>query len=404
MLLSESPTVGPVHRRILALAFLGWMFDFYDLILYTFLTRPISAELHLTRWDHSLALGLSFFATAVGGVGGGLMADRVGRRRMISWTILLYSAGSLFSGVARSRDALFVARFITGVGVGGEWAAGHALVAETFPPSSRGRAGAILQMGAPVGVGLATLVGTLIVPRIGWRAALIGSSLTALVAFVARRWMPESDLWQAGRAEPRGALRDVLGARRFYLAFLLTTVNGASYWLTYSWLPEYLRSRGLSLGASGRQMAVIVAGEVVGYGVFGLFADAIGRRRAFTLFALLMTAGLVPLTFFWHPDAWWFWAATFLVGFGTGTWSCFGTLLSELFPTAARVTAMGAILNLSRAVQLGAPLVIAILEPRFGLRAGTGLAAACAAAAALMIWTLPETRGTILGAHARGRA
>src|SRR5262245_27216857 len=137
VLLSESPRIEPVHRRILALAFLGWMFDFYDLILYTFLTRPISDELHLSRWDHSLALGLSFFATAVGGVGGGLLADRFGRRRMISWTILLYSAGSLFSGLATSRDTLFLARFITGVGGGGEGAAGHSLVPATLPPSTR---------------------------------------------------------------------------------------------------------------------------------------------------------------------------------------------------------------------------------------------------------------------------
>src|SRR6478735_8120601 len=160
MLLSESPRITPVHVRLLALAFLGWMFDFYDLILYTFLTRPITAELGLTRMDHSLALGLSFVATAVGGIAGGFLADRYGRRRMVSWTILLYSLGSLLSGLSHTRNFLFFARAITGMGVGGEWAAGHALVAETFPPASRGRAGAILQMGAPVGVAIATIVGT----------------------------------------------------------------------------------------------------------------------------------------------------------------------------------------------------------------------------------------------------
>jgi MFS family permease len=393
VLLSESPAVGPIHRRLLALAFLGWMFDFYDLILYTFLTRPITSELGLTRMDHSIALGLSFVATAVGGIAGGWLADRYGRRRMVSWTILLYSLGSFLSGVSFTRNALFFARAITGMGVGGEWAAGHALVAETFPPASRGRAGAILQMGAPVGVAIATLVGTFLVPHIGWRWALIGSSATAMLAFVARRWMPESDLWEQGRARAHEDLLNVLASPQLYLAFILTTVNGASYWLTYSWMPEYLRSRGLTLVASGRQMLIIIVGELIGYGSFGFFSDRLGRRPAFTLFALIMAAGLVPLTFFFREGAWWFYATTFLVGFGTGTWSCFGTMLSELFPLGARTTSMGTILNLSRAAQFAAPIAIAALEPRFGLASGTGLAMIFAAIAAFFVWLLPETRG-----------
>jgi MFS family permease len=297
-----------------------------------------------------------------------------------------------------------MARAITGIGVGGEWAAGHALVAETFPPHARGRAGAILQMGAPIGVGVATLVGTFVVPRIGWRAALIASSATAVLAFVARRWMPESDLWLTRlRAEGESSatnrrtpfpLAGVLADARFYLAFLLTAVNGASYWLTYSWMPEYLRSRGLTLMQSGRQMAVIVVGEIVGYATFGFISDRLGRRPTFTLFALTMAVGLVPLTFFFREGALWFWLATALVGFGTGTWSCFGTLLAELFPMGARTTSMGTILNVSRATQFGAPVLIAALEPRFGLAAGTGLAAVCATAAAGLVWALPETRGS----------
>src|SRR5262249_30012576 len=155
--LADSPRLTSAHYRILGLAFLGWMFDLYDLILYTFLTRPISEELGLTRLDHSIALGLSFGFTAVGGVLCGALADRYGRRPVGSWPILLYSAGAALSGFAQGREMIFVARALTGIGVGGEWAAGHALVAETFPPKIRGRAGAILQTGAPIGVGLAAL-------------------------------------------------------------------------------------------------------------------------------------------------------------------------------------------------------------------------------------------------------
>lgn len=402
-LLCESPNITPVHRRILALAFLGWMFDFYDLILYTFLTRFISADLGLTRMDHAHALGLSFAATALGGIASGVLADRFGRRTLVSWTILLYSLGSLLCGLADGKAMLFAARIITGLGVGGEWAAGHALVAETFPPKHRGRAGALLQTGAPVGVGLATLVGTLLAPLVGWRACLIGSSVTALLAFAARRFMPESDLWEQGRTGRFGeglvrlVARDL--APRFYLGFVLTAMNGASYWFTYSWLPEYLRSRGLTLAASGAYIGVIVVCEIVGYSVFGWFSDRLGRRPTFTLFSLTMAAGLLPLTFLWERFAHTpllILGSMALVGLGTGTWSNFGPMLAELFPTALRNAAMGSILNLARGVQFVAPVLIATLEPRYGLASGIGLAAVFATLAALFVWTLPETRGTPL--------
>ena len=399
MLLCESPHLTSVHRRILALAFLGWMFDFYDLFLYTLLTRSITAELGLTRLDHAYALGLSFAATAVGGLASGFLADRYGRRALVSWTILIYSAGSLLSGLATGRTMLFAARALTGIGVGGEWAAGHALVAETFPPRHRGRAGAILQTGAPVGVGLATLVGTLLVPIVGWRACLLGGSATAALAFIARRGMPESDLWQRGQTAAFGAgFRRLFAgdhARRFYTALGLTILNGASYWLTYSWMLEYLRSRGLDLGASGRLLGVIVGGEIAGYLAFGFISDRAGRRPTFTGFALTMAVGLVPIGLLWARLAATpvlLLVATALVGFGTGTWSNFGPMLAELFPTEVRSTAMGSIYNLSRAVQLVVPVAVALLEPRFGLASGVTLAAVAAVGAGAMVWALPETR------------
>jgi MFS family permease len=403
MLLCESPQITAVHRRILALAFLGWTFDFYDLILYTFLTRAISADLGLSHMGHGFALGLSFAATAVGGIASGLLADRFGRRRLVSWTILVYSLGSLLSGIATSEAMLLAARAVTGLGVGGEWAAGHSLVAETFPPDRRGRAGALLQTGAPVGVLLATIVGTLVAPAVGWRACLIGSSLTALLAFVARRFMPESDLWLRGgtRRFGGGIARLFAGdlGRRFWLGFVLTVFNGASYWLTYSWLPEYLRARGLTLAQSGGYYAVIIVGELIGYIGFGWISDRLGRRPTFSLFAITMALGLLPLTVLWERFAnvpVLIFGSMLLVGLGTGTWSNFGPMLAELFPTELRNTAMGSILNLARGAQLVGPIVIAALEPRYGLASGIGLAAVFAVAAAGWIWTLPETKAARL--------
>src|SRR5207249_12145039 len=142
--------------------------------------------------------------TALGGVVCGVLADRFGRRPVLQGTILAYSAGTFLCGFAHTLPALLVWRSVTGFGVGGEWGSGHALIAETFPPARRGHYGALMQSGAPLGVGLAALMGSLFAPAFGWRATFIVSGLPALLVAAVRRGIPESDLWERERRSRAG--------------------------------------------------------------------------------------------------------------------------------------------------------------------------------------------------------
>jgi MFS family permease len=149
-LLSESAVVLPIHRKILAFSFIGWIFDFYDLLLLSFVisTTTLRQDLALSQQDVSVLLGTALAFTAVGGFIGGALGDRYGRKPLLMVTILVYSVGTLLSGMATSMSTLFLARAITGIGVGGEWAVAHALVGETVPPHVRGRYGSYLQSGS----------------------------------------------------------------------------------------------------------------------------------------------------------------------------------------------------------------------------------------------------------------
>lgn len=421
-LLNECATPTRRHYSILALSWAGWLFDFYDLILFSFLLVPIRKDLGLSDPQLSVLLGASLGATAIGGVVFGWLADRIGRKPVLSITILTYSLGTLLCGAAFGLPALLLFRVITGLGVGGEWATGQTLVGETFPAKLRGRFAAIMQTGAPVGVGLAAIVGGFVEPFLsakfgahyGWRICFFASAAPALLVVAIRRLMPESDVWIESRRRPKDApapysfiktlARDRTIRRLFLLGLVLAVTDMSAYWFTYLWMPKYLYDNlGFSMARSGAWILVTQAGGLLGYLSFGVIADWKGRRLAYALYSFVWAAGLLSVTWFWtslaaYPAAALF--CMFLIGVGTGNFSGYGPIFSELFPTSIRSTAMGAAYNLARGVQFVTPIVITWVAATSsagaerGLGRGISIGAFFAIATGLWVWTLPETRGT----------
>jgi MFS family permease len=407
-LLSESSEIRPIHRKILAFSFIGWVFDFYDLMLLSFLVASTSLmrDLALSRYDVSVLLGIGVAFTAVGGLVGGSLADRFGRKPILMLSILMYSFGTLLSGLAHGMGWFLIARSITGVGVGAEWAVAHALVGETVPPHVRGRYGSYLQSGGTFGRFLATLVGNFLAPWIGWRLSFIVSALPALIVVFIRRQMPESDVWLSQQQARRSTWGDQIGVlgqmigRRLRkttgLALTFTTLTMAAFWFKMIWLPTYYHEiRGLSLGDSARLLSVDYLGSLIGYVSFGFLSDRFGRRPSFALFSLIKAAGLIMITLGWNTVAQspWLYGFALIGGIGEGNFGCIGPLLSELFPTSARATALGIIYNSARGTQFLAPVVIAFVAARVSFGAGIALAAPFALLAGASVFLLPETKG-----------
>jgi MFS family permease len=389
----------PFPLRLFAFAFLGWAFDFYDLVLIGFVKEPVGHTFHLSEASETWMLGIALGSSGVGGIVAGALADRVGKRDVLAATVLLYSLGSLVAGAAPVFPVFLLGRALVGLGVGGEWAIGHGLLAEAVEPAFRGRASALLQSGEPAGVALAAVAGYLLVPALGWRWVMVGSSATAILAFAMRSSLHLPNV----RSERPPPLARVLAAgvgRRMVLAWVLGVLKLGTYWTCYTWLPTFLlREMHQGVGKSLTWVITAQTGQLAGMLTFGQVADRFGRRIAYTAYSILTASALAALAFGWEalsPYPLRFWAVMALLGFGSGCTAGFGALLAELFPTEVRSTAMGTTYNMARAVQLGAPHLVAWAVALHGLAGGLSVPLLLALGTASWVWVLPETRGIAL--------
>ena len=406
MLMNEEKKLTKEHYRIFGLSWAGWVFDFYDLMLFTFLVSYLQKDLHFSAEMLSLCLGISLFATGFGGIIFGALGDKYGRKKVLQWTIIIYSIGTMLSAFSWSFYSLIIFRFITGLGVGGEWATGQIYINETFPDKLRAKFGAFMQSGAPVGVILAAIVGGLVCPIIGWRLTFLVSVLPALSVIHIRRHLKESDVWlqnkdQFKNKHPLQEFKELFSKeyrKVFLMCLILCGFGMSAYWYTYSWLPTYLaQERGLAAVGTTFGIVLIQCGDFTGYTTFGYVADKLGRRPAFTIYSFIMGISIAMITICWNQidaihDL--IFVFMFLTGFGTGFFGGFGSLFSELFPTKIRNTGVGTVFNLARGAQFLTPITITLVATYFDLSYGIAIASIFAVLVGLWIWVFPETKGT----------
>ena len=346
--------------RVLLFCWLGWVFDFYDLVLFSFTKRSIAADLGLELWpDMSWIEGWSLFATAVGGLLFGRIADRVGRRSAMIWSIVVFSLGALLTGCAEGYWSLLVARLITGLGVGGEWGIGHAVVADYWSGKQRDKVHGILQAGSPIAMALAAAVACFLapMPSVGWRMVFYGSTALGVLALAGRWAMPGPD--RAVVPDAKMALRMLLAPayRRATLVLLtILTLHMAGFWCVYAELPAALmQMHQVSIAEVGWFQIQVNSVHVFADVLFGYLAARLGRLKVFVAFCLVFAAGqalvLGQLDSIQGNFAS-FTVAIAAMGLGAGTWSCFGALFGQYYPAALRATAAALCYALARGIQL----------------------------------------------------
>ena len=265
-----------------------------------------------------------------------------------------------------------------------------------------------MQSGVPVGVILASIVGGVVTPIVGWRVTFLISIIPAIMVIFIRRYLKESDVWIQNKDQyvNRSIFKEFKELvskehRKIFLISLILCIFGMSaYWFTYSWLPTYLeQERGLALLGTIIGIIVIQSGDFLGYTSFGFVAEKLGRRPAFTIYSFIMAFSISMITICWnqinevHNLIFVF---MFLTGFGTGFFGGFGALFSELFPTKIRNTGVGTVFNLARGAQFITPVIITFVAAYSDLSYGIAIAAIFALLVGIWIWVFPETKGTCI--------
>jgi MFS family permease len=392
------------ERRSLVAGGLGWMLDAMDVMLYSLVLAHLMADLGMDKRTGGLLNSLTLLASALGGLLFGFFADRVGRARALMLSILVYSAASGACGLSDTVVELAAFRFLLGLGMGGEWTTGAALIAETWRPEHRGKALGLMQSSWAIGEIVAAAVVGFVLPRFGWRAVFFVGILPALLVFWIRREVPESRVWLEKGRSKEPSLRVLLRPDIRRNGLLATAMNALSmfgYWGLFTWIPAYLAlpvaqgGRGLDLFATTTWLVVMGIGKWLGYVLFGFAADAFGRRRSYVTY-LLVAAALVPLYGMATRPMWLLVLGPFVAFFGTGYFSGFSALTAELFPTEVRATAMGVSYNIGRGLSAAAPFVVGALASTYGLGSAFFLQAGAFFGAALLALALPETQGKVL--------
>jgi MFS family permease len=392
----------------------GWGIDGFDFVLYSLVMPTLMAAWAMTPTEAGWIATSGLVTSSIGGWLGGVLADRLGRVRVLQLTVVWFSVCTALSGVSNSFGQLAAIRALQGLGFGGEWAVGAVLVAEMIGAKHRGKAVGIVQSSYAVGWALATVMFALffswLPERYAWRALFFVGVVPALFLIVYLRWkVVEPPVFLSVRAKSHSEKRispllEMFGRgciRRTALASLLAIGIQGAYYSVVTWLPTYLQSvRHLSVGGTGENLLTLIFGSFLGYLVGAFAMDYVGRRKTFIAFALLsaLTSYLyfaVPL-----PSAVVLLAA-FPLGFTvSGMIGGLGAYLAELFPTRVRGSATGFTYNFGR-------IIAASFAPLIGFLSGTHALStvmasfalgsfACVIAAALL---LPETLGQRLEAE-----
>lgn len=379
---------------------IGYAMDGLDMMILAFTMPLIIAYFGINAAQAGSVSTITLLGSVLGGIIFGVLADKYGRIRIFTWTILIFSIFTGLCAIAPNLETLIVFRFLAGLGLGGEFGIGMTLVSEAWPRKYRSRATAVVATGFQFGIILATLAVLFISPKFGWQGVFIAGVLPAILAFWSRKNLEEPQLWinLKNQNKNKVAVGQLFSSRKTTKVtiglIIATSVQNFGFYGIMTWMPTMLATElNVTFNKTTWWTIITITGMVIGIMVFGYLADRIGRRPAYLIF--LFASAIIVWIYFQQSSMSMLLALGGILGFFVnGMMGGYGALLAEHYPTAARSSAENIIFNIGRAVAGFAPFIIGYISLNHSLSFALSLISGIYLLSALaFIFLIPETKG-----------
>ncbi|MCO7175850.1 MFS transporter [Sporolactobacillus kofuensis] len=397
---NETNQIGPYQHKTLWASIIGYAMDGLDMMILAFVLPLIIAYYSINPAQAGSISTITMLGVVIGGYIFGVLADIYGRVRVFTWTILIFSVFTGLCAFAPNFGVFNLFRFLSGLGLGGEFGIGMTLVTESWPKKYRTRATSYVALGYQAGTILATLCAAFIAPHFGWQGVFLVGVIPALLAWWSRRNLKEPELWLAAKKENKTKISIIELFRSWKITgttiglILICSVQNFGYFGIMNWMPTMLATQHhYTINGTVFWTISTVLGMVIGIITFAWLADKWGRKPAFMTFQIC--AAIIVWIYFQIDNP------TLLVALGSvlgffvnGMMGGYGALLAEHYQTQARSTAENIIFNTGRFIGSFGPLIIGFMALNHSLSAALGTISFVYVLAALsMLFLVPETKG-----------
>ncbi|NRN79348.1 putative niacin/nicotinamide transporter NaiP [Lactobacillus helveticus] len=386
------------QKWVIASTSSGFALENMDVLFLSFAMSSMIADLHLSGGAAGLISSITNLGMLFGGICFGILGDKIGRVKTFSHTVLIFAIATALMAFANNIYEIYALRFLAGIGAGGEYGVGIALIAENFKSHQIGKMTSIAAVGGQIGAIIAALVAAWIIPHLGWHMLfLVGIVPVVLTVFI-RKHLHESDQFLAAKNNEKGSLltdvvKKMFSTPRLALQSLglmvMMTVQIAGYFGLMNWLPTIVQKQlNLNVSSSSLWMIATIIGMCVGMMTFGSIFDYFGPRRAFAIFLIGSAVMVYVLALAQNM------ASLLVIGavmgfFSNGMFGGYGAVISRLYPTEIRSSANNIIVNVGRAIGGFSSVVIGILMDHYSLTVVMGFLSALYIISFVVMISLP---------------
>ncbi|WP_285121289.1 MFS transporter [Lactococcus petauri] len=363
--------VSAYQVKVGTLVSAGFGLENMDIMFLSFALSSIIGEFGLTTTEAGAISTVTNLGMLLGGILFGILADKFGRVKMLSLSILIFGLATGAIYFSHSVTSLYILRFIAGIGGGGEYGVGMTILAENFSKKKLGRTSSIVAVAGQVGAMCAAILSMNILPTYGWRFLFLFGLVPVVLTVFIQKHLKESDSFKAIKTENKGKISDLFKTRQLthqtLVLMWMAIVQIAGYFGLMNWLPTIMQKKlNLTVAGSSSWMIATIIGMSLGMLTFGQILDKLGPKVAFGLFLIASSLAVYILTI---PTTL---ASLTLVGavvgyFSNGMFTGYGAVVSRLYPPEVRATANNVIMNTGRCIGGFSSIVIGFILAHYSI-------------------------------------